>query len=124
MLTKTVPLVDGLTSGDQTFIEAILKAPDAGDIIDASLESEKPVQTPQGWQLLVSPVLLEQHVLRRQVLSIGDFQGPLTMAELKKLSQADLQLLQAAAGELDQQLAAGIIARGRSAAPGAAAGGA
>lgn len=118
MVNHSVQLNDGFKVGDATHKVAELRYPKAGDLIDANQESEVPVSTPSGYQLMVSPTLIGAHVLRRQVVRIGDYEGPLTLAELKRLSQTDLNLLQAEAERMDNALAEALVARGRSAAPG------
>lgn len=120
---KIVPLENGFKVGDKVHAEAELRLPTAGDIIDAGVDAERAVFTPQGWVLLSSPTLIAQHVLCKQIVRIGEHQGPLTLAELKLLSARDLQLLQEAADALDQALATALTARGRAAAPGDSPGG-
>lgn len=120
---KTVALLDGLTVGETKHTEAELRLPLAGDIIDAGVESERAVLTEHGWVLLMSPTLIAQHTLRRQIVRIGEHKGPLSIGEMRKLSQHDLGLLQAAAEVLDAALARALDSRGRSEAPGGGAGG-
>ncbi len=122
----TAQLIDGFKVGEAIHKEAELRLPTAGDVIEAGLESERAVLTPAGYVLLMSPTLVAQHVLCRQVVRIGTHQGPLTLAELKKLSERDLQLLQQLAAQLDSATDDAIGAlfdRGRPAAPGQGAGG-
>ena len=118
-------LLDGLKVNEIIHKRVLLRLATAGDVIDAGQEAERAVQTPQGYVLLMSPTLMAQHVLRRQIVSIGDYQGPLTLAELKTLSQADLQLLQEAAEKIDGAVTTALeelARRGRAAAPGGRAG--
>lgn len=124
MATKLVTLVDGYKVGEITHTEAELRLPTAGDIIDASIESERVVPTPEGYQLLVSASMVGLNVLRRQVARIGTHQGPLALGELRRLSQTDLAALQIAAQELDAGLSRGIESRGRAVPPGGGADGA
>lgn len=119
---KIVTLIDGLKVGDKVHLEAELKLPDAQDIIDAGVQSERAVMTQQGWLLLTSPTLIAQHTLCRQIVRIGDHKGPLSMAELGKLSAVDLQLLQARADQLDRAIAEALEARGRAGGSGGGAG--
>ncbi len=99
-----------------------LRAPTAGDVIDAQEESEKLVYAMVDGNLaptlVTSPSLVGTHVLRRQVVRLGDIHGPIDLAVLKKLHIEDLELLQAKAAELDSALAARaasreVTARGR-----------
>lgn len=99
-------LHDGLKVGETVHKKVTLREPTAGDVIDAMQEAERPVATPQGWQLVTSAVALGLGVMRRQVVSIGEHPGPLQMAELRKLSARDLDLLQAKATELEGAAAA------------------
>lgn len=118
-------LLDGLKVGEATHKKALLRLPTAGDVIEAGQEAERAVHTAQGYVLLMSPTLMAQHVLRRQIVSIGAHMGPLTMAELKALSQADLQLLQQTAESIDGAVTTALeelARRGRAAAPGGRAG--
>jgi phage FluMu protein gp41 len=96
--TATLTLRDGLTVGATIHTTAELREATAADLIDATAEAERLVATPQGeWVIVPSQTLLGLHVLRRQVLRIGAHAGPLTLAELRKLSAYDLNALQGAA---------------------------
>jgi phage FluMu protein gp41 len=100
--TATETLRDGLTVGETTHREAELREATVADLIDATAEAERLVQTPAGEHVIVpSQTMLGLHVLRRQVLRIGTHAGPLTLAELRKLSAYDLNALQAAALRLE-----------------------
>lgn len=117
-MQTTETLLDGLTIGDTTHREAVLRDPTAADIIDATEAAEKPVQLADGtYAMAVSHARLGLEVMRRCVVRIGDHPGPLTMAELKKLSGRDLSLLQAAHGRAqdaaDQALVTELGKRGR-----------
>lgn len=101
MATVKVTLNKGLKIGEVNHILATLREVTAGDLIDATDESEKVVLTPDGYRLLVSDTLVGLNTLRRQVVIIGDHPGPLTLQEMKLLSGADLNLLQQQAQILD-----------------------
>lgn len=105
MATTEVVLQDGLTltgkDGERTLRKVTLKTAAAGDYLDAVAESEQVKLTPEGYQLLASDTLLGAHLLRRQIVSIDDHPGPVSLAELRKLSQTDLNILNAAALKLD-----------------------
>lgn len=101
MATVQVTLNKGLTVGETVHTLAVLREVTAGDLIDATDESEKVVLTPDGWRLLVSDTLVGLNTLRRQIVSIGSHPGPLTINEMKLLSGADMNLLQQQAQILD-----------------------
>ena len=101
MATVKVPLNTGLTIGDEIHKEAVIREVTAGDLIDATDDSEKVVLTADGYALLVSNTLAGLHTLRRQIVSVGSHPGPLTLGELRLLSGKDLNLLQDAAEKLD-----------------------
>ena len=113
MATATVTLEKGLKIGEVTHLEAEVREPSAGDILDASEESERLIPTPTGYQLIPSPTLVGVHVMRRQIVRIGDHPGPLTLAEIRKLSSGDLQRLQQTAQRLEDAAGKGIEGRGR-----------
>ncbi|WP_413207971.1 phage tail assembly protein [Rhodospirillum sp. A1_3_36] len=112
----TVTLTDGLTVGDVTHTEVELRKLSAGDILDATEAAERAVATPAGWVLLVSDARAGVEILRRQIARIGDHKGPLSLAEFRKLSEADLGIIRNAATHLDaaQVDAEALAARGRS----------
>ena len=112
-------LVDGLKIGDTVLKVVTLRDATAGDIIEAQEESEKPVNTPDGYELLVSPGLLAVNVMRRQIVSIDDSCGPISLAEIKKLTPIDLSLIQEKADQLEQAMAkkmasSAVTQKGRS----------
>ena len=113
MATIKVTLKKGLKVGDDVHIEAELREITAGDLIEATEESEKVVMTPDGYMLLLSNTMVGLHTLRRQVVRIGEHPGPLTLGELKKLSGPDLDKLQAEAIKLDQASLAGVTGQGK-----------
>jgi len=97
-----VTLRNGLKVGEAIHKEAEIREATGGDFIDATEESERLCQTPEGNYILVaSPTLVGINTLRRQIVRIGDYAGPLTTAEMKKLSGRDISLLQTAAEKLD-----------------------
>jgi phage FluMu protein gp41 len=119
MSNTTFTLFDGLQIGTTKHMEVELRVPNAGDIIDGGMESERLVPTPDGGFVLVqSPYMVGLNVLRRQIVRIGSHRGPISLSELRMLSRDDLGLIQQRAEQLDQALAQGISDRGRAAAPG------
>lgn len=117
MAAINVTLEHGLKIGDVTHLVATLRDPNSGDIIDAMEESEKLVLLPGSDRpepaLVASPVLVGINTLRRQIVSIGDYKGPLTLAEIKRLHPSDLDRLQKKAEELEAAGLSGLIDRGR-----------
>jgi phage FluMu protein gp41 len=112
-----IELEKGLRAGEIQHTKAIIRKPTAGDIIEATQESERVVATPDGWQLATSNALLGLNILRRQIEKIGDLKGPFTLEMMKKLSGIDLDLLQTTAIALDEAMQKKIKAmteRGRS----------
>lgn len=103
-------LKHGLTLGEggeqRTRKRIKLRAPTAGDVIEAQEESEKLVYATDAQgnvvpALVTSPALTGIHVLRRQIVRLDDVHGPLDLVLLKKLHIEDFELIQAKAQELD-----------------------
>jgi phage FluMu protein gp41 len=103
-------LKHGLTLGEgaevKTRKHVTLRAPTAGDVIEAQEESEKLVYAADAAgnvqpTLVTSPALTGIHVLRRQLVKLDDIHGPLDLSLLKKLHIEDFELIQAKAQELD-----------------------
>lgn len=129
-MAHEIPLVDGLTIGKVTHTQAVLRAPTAGQLIEAARQAEMVVTDREGRAALaVSPTLLSYAVLGAQIERIGDYEGPFTMQVLGKLSGGDLERLQIAAALLEQaegaelaRLVEEALARGRADSEGAAGG--
>lgn len=123
MAQHTVELVKGISVGGRPNKTAVLRELTAGDLIDAMAESERLIMVPgpngPEPQLVMSNALLGIHTLRRQILSLGEIQGPIELEQLKLLAHEDMQLLETAVSDLDKAAAAEIISRGRSEAAGA-----
>lgn len=102
-----ITLTHGLTVGTDILKDAVLREPTAGDIIDAQEEAEKLVYAvdPDTGRLVpslvASPTMVGVHVLRRQIVKIGNLSGPIELDMLKRLHPDDLNLLQAKADRLD-----------------------
>ena len=118
MTTVDVPLTSGLKIGDAVHKAAVIRDATAADLIDATEEAEKLMPTLEGFQLIASPTLVGLHTLRRQIVRIGDYPGPLTLAELKKLTAIDLSLLQEKAITLEDASLKKVVDRGRDKAGG------
>lgn len=108
-----VKLTDGLKIGEETHFDAVLREATAGDMIDATEQSEVPVLTPDGYQLLVSNTKVGLFMLCQQIVSIGTHPGPLTLTELRKLSARDLDLLNRSADTLQTISLKGVQDRGK-----------
>ncbi|TKA91813.1 hypothetical protein FAZ79_00470 [Guyparkeria sp. SB14A] len=118
MAKTEVELVDGLKLDGEPQRHAVLREPTAGDVIEANAEAEKMVPTPDGYQLLVSPTMVGAIVLGKQVVSIGEIPGPLSLRQVKMLSPTDYQRLQFKAQALESA-SAEVAQRGRDDAGGA-----
>lgn len=114
MATVQCTLNGGLKVGETVHKEAVIREATAADLIDATEESEKLVATPEGYKLIASPTMVGLHCLCRQVVAIGDHPGPLTLAELRRLSAHDLSLLQELAQTLEAASIEGVTDRGRT----------
>lgn len=114
MATVTVLLNKGLIIGETTHKEAEIREASAGDLIDATSESEKLINTPEGFQLVASPTMVGLNTLRRQIVRVGDHPGPLELSELRKLSAHDISLLQEHAEALDKASLSQVTDRGRA----------
>lgn len=118
MTTVEVTLANGLKIGEKgkekTHKVAVIREATAGDMIEATEESERLALTPEGNYILVSsPTLVGINVLRRQIVKLGEYDGPLTLSEMKLLSSVDINLLQGKAQQLDNAGAEEIAKRGR-----------
>lgn len=114
----TFPLEHGLKLGDQLLKDCVLRDLTTADIIGSQLDAEKMVMTDEGPQLVASPTLAGAHMLRRQIVRIGNVNGPFTLDELMRLEPEDFMLIQHKADALDQakakQLKEVTEKRGRS----------
>ena len=108
-ITKTIPLTTPVKIGDTEYSELTLREPTTADVIEAQEESEKVIYTPNGPALVASPVMVGKNILRRQVVSIGAFKGPVDLAILKRLSLADFNRVQDEADALDAAVAAAVL---------------
>lgn len=114
MATITITLRDGIKVGEDTLVEAVIRTPTGGDIIDSQEESEKLVMTPGGPRLVSSPSLAGAGMLRRQVVRIGNLQGPLSREDLARLSPRDMRALQLAGESMENAVAGEALSdRGR-----------
>lgn len=126
MARISVQLSKGIEIGGVIHREAILREPTALDVIEATAESERVAMVPTGFdnegvavmtpQLVASPTMTGINVLRRQIVSIGEINGPIDNLFFAKLSAEDLNILQRKALELEDAAAASteVAHRGRS----------
>ncbi|MGO2354635.1 MAG: hypothetical protein ACTH58_07845 [Marinomonas foliarum] len=112
-----VTLHKGLKVGEKIQNVATLRELNAGDVLKAMEESERVVMVPtaNGIEptLLMSNALMGVNTLRRQIVSIGEIQGPLEREQLDLLSDRDLDILQTCASDMEKAIAKALIERGR-----------
>lgn len=105
MAKLNTKLEHGLRVGKDLLRDVVLREVTAGDIIEAQEEAEKLVYAVENNKLVptlvASPTLVGIHVLRRQIVSIGDLGGPISLDLIKQLHPTDLDFLQKKADELD-----------------------
>jgi len=112
--TIKVMLIDGLKTDKTDHREATLRELSVGDLLQAAEESERLIQTPDGLELKQSPTRMGIETIRRQIVSIGAVQGPLSLAEIQRLSATDLALLQITADQMDRATLEVSEQRGRT----------
>ena len=100
-MQKTVQLPVGFKVGDAVHRVAVLRSRTVGDIYDALDESSKPIWTSEGFKLAAHDFIVGLNVLRRQIVSIGEYPGPITPGEFKKIDAQDLAALEAGAAEIE-----------------------
>ncbi len=117
-------LINGLSVGDDdakiVHKHVKLRTLTAGDLEDAALVSEQMLRIGSEAILVMSPTRMANAILKRQILQIGDINGPLQDVFFRRLSAADLELLQAEADILDSAARAAVeaaLTRGRSTEP-------
>lgn len=123
MAQTTIPLIHGFITGKGTEDETrhmsiVLRELGSKDIVDAQLESERVVISPNGKAVAYcSEVLMGLELLRRQIASVGDMPGPLSLKQIYQFHPEDLKLLTERADAVDGLLVE-TATRGRSAAAG------
>lgn len=109
-----VDLLDGLPFGEGREYRVTFRELSAKDSIDAEMEAERVAETRNGPVLIASPALRGIALLRRQIATVGEMEGPLSVAQIGQLSERDLSRLMAAVSLLDSALAGKLAAdRGR-----------
>lgn len=105
--------VAGGDDGPALYFDVALRELTAADIIDAQIEAEQVIVQNGRAMAYVSDVRMGLGLMRRQIESIGEMNGPIDIKLLRRLHPDDLALLQAKTRELDLALAQEIADRGR-----------
>lgn len=90
--TKTGTLAHGLTVGGLTHKDFVLREALAGDYFSAEAEATQD-----------KPMSYRAAVLARQLVRVGSFEGPFTLAMIGKLKGKDLAILMDAQRKLDAE---------------------
>lgn len=102
MAEHTFKLKHGLNLGKELLVDVTIKDHLTGGELRAASESSEVLHVmtlPSGEQepvLIISPSRMASETMRRQILSIGDVNGPISMAELDRLHEDDIALIQEA----------------------------
>ncbi len=113
-------LKHGLKVGDDILKNVVLKPSlSAGEILEASEAAEKLVMVGEaGYKeptFVISPTLMGIESLRRQIVSIDDLQGPISLHQIKGLHEEDLRMLNQVAADLEKiKVSQELARRGRS----------
>ena len=121
-MDKTFRLPNGIKIGDTVHNEVILREVTAGDVIEATESAEQAYVVHIGSQVDIhvaaSPTRAGMLLLMKRMTKLGDLKMPISEAEFKKLSAADMSMLDKMATELDQEvslkLAEKVTSRGRN----------
>lgn len=104
-----ITLLHGLKIGEEILTAVVVKDHlTAAEVRDASRAAEQlvmvevPGTKDREPMLVVSPTLMAHETLRRQIKSIGNIQGPISLAELGRLHEDDLFLLNQVADNLER----------------------
>ncbi|ECM4651427.1 hypothetical protein NJ27_15350 [Salmonella enterica subsp. enterica serovar Rubislaw] len=100
-----VDLLDGLPFGEGRVYRVTFRELSAKDSIDAEAEAEQYIETRNGPILIASPSLRGVALLRRQIATVGDIEGPLSMLQIGQLSERDLSRLMVTVNLRDTALA-------------------
>lgn len=102
MSIKQITLTDGIKVGEIIHKDVEFRDLTAGDILEANEEAERVVQLNDGTvSVATSAARLGMELLRRRITRFGEIKIPLSLTELLKISEADLEALQDAVSELD-----------------------
>lgn len=120
MATFKFNLKYGLKVGEERLRNVVMKDHlTAEEILEASEAAEKIVMVGEGNdqepQFVISPTKMAAETLRRQIASIGDIQGPISMHQLNGLRDEDLAMLNRAAAKIENvKVSQELARRGRS----------
>jgi len=105
MKTVTVTLQKGVIFGGKRHLDAEIRQYTGDELSEAFEESQIDFGSPtEGSRLVTSPSRLCFNLLRRQLIRIGDHQGPFSMDDIKRLSARDLRQLMVANYQLGKTL--------------------
>lgn len=119
MAKMTLTLLHGYVTGKGTLdekrhIEVTFRELTSEDVINAQLAAERVVIGDNGKAVAYcSEVLMGVELLRRQILSVGDIPGPLSLKQVFAFHPQDLDLLTSRAKDVDDLLSE-TAERGRS----------
>ena len=109
-------LKDGLMFGDEPQLDVETRELTTQDLIEAECAAERLLMDAQGQPVLVvSQVLFNYELIRRQIKRIGKINGPISLKQLASLSTADMEVINAmlSAQEIAKATAQGLDQRGR-----------
>lgn len=109
-------LKDGLMFGDEPQLDVETRELTTQDLIEAECAAERLLMDVQGQPVLVvSQVLFNYELIRRQIKRIGKISGPISLKQLGSLSTADMEVINAmlSAQEIAKATAQGLDQRGR-----------
>ena len=109
-------LKDGLMFGDEPQLDVETRELTTQDLIEAECAAERLLMDAQGQPVLVvSQVLFNYELIRRQIKRIGKISGPISLKQLGSLSTADMEVIKAmlSAQEIAKATAQGLDQRGR-----------
>lgn len=92
---------DGLKVGETTFYDVTIGKVTTHILQQAKEAAEKVIPTPTGYELVVSPTRLENEMLRRRILKVGNINGPLQPKELSAITDGDMDIILKHMQELD-----------------------
>lgn len=117
---KRLSLGDPIKLGNASVVALMLEPLDAGQAIDAATDAERVAFSPKGEPVLVpSPVMATAHRARRQVRTLicddgKDIQGPMSLSDLRRLSEPDMIALYDRCEKVDELYLEKESGRGRS----------
>lgn len=115
-------LKHGLMFGDEPQLDVETREITTQDLIEAECAAERLLMDGQGNPVLVvSQVLFNYELLRRQIKRVGKISGPISLKQLGSLVPDDLNVINSmlSAQEIAKTTAQGLDQRGRLEATGA-----